>query len=180
MLQCRAMTTQAPSNSPINAHPRLVSDSALLAEAVELVRQRGGMLPAAEIADFVLQLPRPDAELAALLVADLIGGDARLRLTDGALVELAVIDAETRPLRETNFVVVDVETTGAKIPPNRITEIGAYRVSGNQIVAEFGTLVNPETNIPPFITALTGITNSMVREAPKFDEIVHDWLDFAG
>ena len=60
----------------------------------------------------------------------------------------------------------DLETTGAKAPPCRVTEIGAYRVKGGQVVEEFQTLVNPETPIPPFISMLTGITDEMVRNVP--------------
>jgi DNA polymerase-3 subunit alpha (Gram-positive type) len=83
-------------------------------------------------------------------------------------------------LLESNFVVFDLETTGAKAPPCRITEIGAYRVRNGEIAGEFHTLVNPETTIPRFIASLTGITDGMVRDAPKFAEIAADFLDFIG
>ncbi len=77
-------------------------------------------------------------------------------------------------------MVVDVETTGAKTPPSRITEVGAYRVSRGRIVAEFQTLVNPQATIPQFIVQLTGITDAMVKSAPAFADIAPAWLDFAG
>jgi DNA polymerase III epsilon subunit family exonuclease len=157
----------------------LVSDSPLIQEAIELLRVCGGRAPAADIADIVLKLPDLEAELAALLVSDLIKDDHRLRLGDGALIELDCEDVESRVLHESDFVVVDVETTGAKTPPCRITEIGAYRVSRGRIVAEFQTLVNPETLIPPFIVQLTGITNQMVKDAPIFADVIEGWLDFA-
>ncbi len=73
-----------------------------------------------------------------------------------------------------------METTGAKAPPCRITEIGAYRVKNGKITDEYQTLVNPETRIPLFISQLTGITDSMVRNAPKFCEVAADFLDFIG
>ena len=144
-----------------------------------MLRVCGGRAPAADIADIVLKLPDLEAEIASLLVADLIKDDHRLQLRDGFIVELDCENVESRLLEESDFVVVDVETTGAKTPPCRVTEIGAYRVTGGSIVAEFQTLVNPETEIPPYIVQLTGITNEMVKSAPTFSEVAHDWLDFA-
>ncbi|HWS99969.1 MAG TPA: exonuclease domain-containing protein [Pyrinomonadaceae bacterium] len=157
----------------------LVSDSALVQETVEMLRVCGGRAPAADIADIVLKLPDLDAGVAAMLVADLIKDDHRLLLRDGTTVELDCENAEERVLAESDFVVVDVETTGAKTPPCRVTEVGAYRVSRGRIVAEFQTLVNPQAEIPPFIVELTGITNEMVRTAPVFADVAHAWLDFA-
>ncbi|HYJ45814.1 MAG TPA: exonuclease domain-containing protein [Pyrinomonadaceae bacterium] len=158
----------------------LIPDSPLLQETVEMLRVCGGCAPAADIADIVLKLPDLDSEIAAMLVADLIKDDRRLVLRDSAMVELNCGNVEARLLTEADFVVVDVETTGAKTPPCRITEIGAYRVSRGRIVSEFQTLVNPETEIPPYIVQLTGISNEMVKGAPPFPDIARAWLDFAG
>lgn len=149
-------------------------------ETVDLLRVCGGCATASEVASLILNLPEVDAELAALLVADLIKEDHRLRLTDDRKVELACDDAELRLLSESDFVVVDLETTGAKTPPGRIMEIGAYSVRQGRLHGEFKTLINPEAPIPPFISRLTGITEEMVRSAPLFSEIVAEWLDFAG
>lgn len=158
----------------------LVSDSALVQETVDMLRVCGGCAPAIDIADIVLKLSDLDAELAALVVADLVKDDHRLSLRDDLVVELVCEDPEARPLHETDFVVVDVETTGAKTPPSRIMEVGAYRVQEGRIVAEFHSLVNPQIPIPPFIMRLTGISDGMVKEAPLFEEIAHAWLDFVG
>lgn len=166
--------------SVMQPHRNLISDSPLVQDTVELLRVCGGSATAAEVASLILNLPEVDAELASLLVADLIKEDHRLRFSDDHRIELACDDAERRLLRESDFVVVDLETTGAKTPPGRIMEIGAYRISGGRVNAEFQTLVNPETPIPPFISRLTGITEEMVRDAPLFPEIVSSWLDFAG
>jgi DNA polymerase III epsilon subunit family exonuclease len=160
-------------------HRNLISDSPLVQETVDLLRVCGGCATAAEVASLVLNLPEVEPELAYMLVADLIKEDHRLRLRDDQCVELACDDAESRLLSESDFVVVDLETTGAKTPPGRIMEIGAYRVRDGRVHAEFQTLVNPEAPIPPFIARLTGITEEMVRSAPLFSEIVADWLDFA-
>jgi DNA polymerase III epsilon subunit family exonuclease len=88
-------------------------------------------------------------------------------------------DDECRALSDTDFVVFDIETTGPKMPPSRIMEIGAARVRAGRIVAEFQTLVNPLMPIPPFIAGLTGIRDEMVATAPTFDEVAGRWLDFA-
>jgi DNA polymerase-3 subunit epsilon len=69
------------------------------------------------------------------------------------------------------YAVVDIETTGNGPKGQKITEISALIFDGKKIVDEFTSLVNPEQNIPAFITNLTGITNAMVRNAPKFYEI---------
>lgn len=145
-----------------------------------MLRVAGGCAPVVDIADIVLKLSDLDAELAAMVVADLVKDDHRLLLRDDLIVELVCEDAEARPLQETDFVVVDLETTGAKAPPSRIMEVGAYRVSRGRIVAEFNSLVNPEIPIPPFIVRLTGITDSMVKSAPLFADIAPAWLDFLG
>jgi DNA polymerase III epsilon subunit family exonuclease len=164
----------------MQAHRNLISDSPLVQETVELLCACGGSASASEVASLVLNLPDVDAELASMLVADLIKEDHRLRLTEDSRVELVCDDAERRLLSESDFVVVDLETTGAKTPPGRIMEIGAYRIERGRLSAEFQTLVNPEASIPPFISRLTGITEEMVRHAPVFSEIVADWLEFAG
>ena len=69
------------------------------------------------------------------------------------------------------YSVVDIETTGKSYYGQRITEISIFVFDGKKVVDEFTSLVNPEVAIPPFITNLTGITNAMVRNAPKFHQI---------
>ncbi len=83
-----------------------------------------------------------------------------------------------RHLATTAFVVVDLETTGAG-PDATITEIGAVRVQGGEVIGEFQTLVNPCTHIPPLIQVLTGITDAMVADAPRLDQVVPPFLEFA-
>ncbi len=76
------------------------------------------------------------------------------------------------------YVVVDLETTGGAPQSHRVTEIGAVKVQGGKIIDEFQTLVNPERPIPPFIQRLTGITDAMVQDAPKFAEIAESFRQF--
>ena len=85
-----------------------------------------------------------------------------------------------RALIDTTFVVVDLETTGGSHSNSSITEIGAVKIRGGEIIGEFQTLVNPESPIPAFITVLTGITDAMVIEAPKIGEALFSFLEFAG
>lgn len=83
------------------------------------------------------------------------------------------------PLREITFVVVDLETTGGSAAADRITEIGAVKVRGGEVLGDFATLVDPQRGIPPHIVRLTGITEAMVYRAPTIDEVLPAFLEFA-
>ncbi|MCU1683782.1 MAG: hypothetical protein JWQ81_4521 [Amycolatopsis sp.] len=82
------------------------------------------------------------------------------------------------PLRDTTFVVFDLETTGTRPGPDGITEIGAVKVRGGQVIGEFATFVNPGMSIPPQIVALTGITGAMVYDAPRIEFVLPAFLEF--
>ena len=69
------------------------------------------------------------------------------------------------------YTIVDIETTGGSSRIEKITEIAIFQHDGEKITGEFVTLINPERNIPYFITNLTGITNEMVENAPRFFEV---------
>ncbi len=69
------------------------------------------------------------------------------------------------------YTIIDIETTGNGIKGNKITEISIFKYDGNEIIEEYTSLVNPECEISYFITSLTGIDNSMVRNAPTIKEI---------
>jgi DNA polymerase III subunit epsilon len=85
-----------------------------------------------------------------------------------------------RPLREVTFCVVDLETTGGSAAAgSMITEVGAVKVRGGEVLGEFQTLVNPHQAIPPFIAVLTGITDSMVAAAPRIEQVLPQFLEFA-
>jgi DNA polymerase-3 subunit epsilon len=85
-----------------------------------------------------------------------------------------------RPLRDITFCVVDLETTGGSAEGGAmITEIGAVKVRGGEVLGEFQTLVDPRTEIPPFIAVLTGITNGMVADAPPIESALPAFLEFA-
>lgn len=78
------------------------------------------------------------------------------------------------------FIIFDIETTGLSPATCGITEIGAVRYKGGEVVEEFDTFVDPAMPIPPDITRLTGITDEMVKGAPSEAEAVKKFLDFAG
>lgn len=69
------------------------------------------------------------------------------------------------------FTIIDIETTGHSYKNGKITEIALYQHDGQKITNSFGTLINPEMDIPYFITKLTGINNEMVKDAPRFYEV---------
>jgi len=69
------------------------------------------------------------------------------------------------------YAIVDIETTGGSSRIEKITEIAIFQHDGEKVTGEFVTLINPERNIPYFITSLTGITNEMVENAPRFFEV---------
>ncbi len=163
----------------MSPYPNLISDSLLINETIQLLQSSGGRASAVKVVDYVMKIREPEPNLAKLLVSDLIEVDPRLHLNED-IVELIQEDLARRRLDESEFVVFDLETTGAKTPPCRITEIGAYRVKNGAITDEFHTLVNPEMPIPFFITQLTGISDQMVRHEPRFHEIAADFLEFIG
>ena len=76
------------------------------------------------------------------------------------------------------FVVFDLETTGLSKDSDKITEIGAVKIENGKIIDRFSTFVNPERPIPKKIVELTSITDEMVANAPKIDELLPKFLDF--
>jgi len=77
-----------------------------------------------------------------------------------------------------NYVLLDLETTGATPLKDRITEIALIQFKDGVEVDRWQTLVNPQTNIPEFIQSLTGITNEMVALAPTFEQVAGELLDY--
>jgi DNA polymerase-3 subunit epsilon len=84
------------------------------------------------------------------------------------------------PFGRTDFVVVDVETTGWEPEAARITEIAAVRVSGGRVRQVFSSLVNPGCPVPEPVAALTGITDALVAGAPAIADVLPGFLAFAG
>ncbi|MCC2616567.1 3'-5' exoribonuclease [Aestuariibacter halophilus] len=101
-----------------------------------------------------------------------------IRLLQNAAIDVRITRVEWTldPLQP--YVIVDVETTGGKGDNHRITEIGMVKVIDGEVVDKWHSLINPQRNIPPFITRLTGISQEMVADAPTFAEVADDVLDF--
>jgi DNA polymerase-3 subunit epsilon len=89
-------------------------------------------------------------------------------------------DPLTTPLHEVTFCVLDLETTGGSPQADSITEVGAVKVRGGEILGTFQTLVNPGSAIPPAITVLTGITEAMLTPAPPVEEVLPALAEFVG
>ena len=78
------------------------------------------------------------------------------------------------------FVVFDIETTGLSPLNCKITEIGAVKVKNGEVLEIYNTFVNPEIPIPPDIVELTSITDEMVADARKIEEVLPEFLSFVG
>ncbi len=84
------------------------------------------------------------------------------------------------PVEKTSFCVIDVETTGLSPQYNNIIELAVVKVKNLKVVDKYQTLLNPGRDIPTFITTLTGISNEDVYDAPFFDNIADDVVEFIG
>ena len=150
---------------------RFSGASPLLARAIEELRK--GPRSSPRLAREVLGVRGGPEALADTLVGELLADHEAVGRDEAGRWRLreASVAPDTR-LRELDYVVVDVETTGASPSRgDRITEIAAVEVSGGEVVDEFSTLVNPGRPIPPWISRLTGITPEMVEDAPPFEEV---------
>lgn len=91
------------------------------------------------------------------------------------------VDDMKQYLHQTTFVVLDIETTGASPKVGAgITEIGAVKVRGGEVIGIFESFINPGESIPTYITALTGITDDMVLGAPPIEMVLPSLLEFLG
>ena len=82
-------------------------------------------------------------------------------------------------LNQPVYAIVDIETTGGSVSNSRITEIAIICYDGEGVTQRWSSLVNPEMDIPLHITALTGISNEMVAQAPTFETLapqIFEWL----
>ena len=77
-----------------------------------------------------------------------------------------------------NMIVFDIETTGIDPINNKIIEIGALKIKDGEISDVFHELIDPEIDIPYFITNITGITNKMVENKSKIKEVLERFIDF--
>ncbi len=136
---------------------------------------------ASEIIGLLLSGAGSDPELGARLVRILLAEDPNFIFDpETALWSLRRSFGLRVPLEEARFTVVDLETTGGRAGSGAIIEIGAWRMAGRRLVQSFQSLVRPHHGIPRFITGLTSISNEMVREAPRIEEVLPAFRDFLG
>ncbi|MFQ5528899.1 MAG: PolC-type DNA polymerase III [Gemmatimonadota bacterium] len=156
------------------SRPGLAFDSAtpLLGKALERIRR--GPVATGELAREVFELRQAPEGLAARLVYELLGTDGRVQVDDGGTWSVAAESENTRstgtPLSDLEFAVVDVETTGSR-REDRVMEIACVHVAGGSIRGRYSTLIDPGCWIPERISRLTGIDVSMVRSAPRFEDV---------
>jgi DNA polymerase III epsilon subunit family exonuclease len=146
---------------------------------VELVEEQRGPVLAEDAARRLFALRQTPVALARSLLADVVETDARLAWS-GDAVALAEPPGATLLLEETTYVVVDLETTGLRPGQSGICEIGAVRLRGFEVEAEFETLVDPGLPIAAGASAVTGLRNEQLRGAPRPADAVRRFLAFAG
>jgi DNA polymerase III subunit epsilon len=168
---------------------RFERDGLLVRTALDLLAASPASTP--EVASRVLGIRQANGAAAAAVFA-LLGTDPRFSVTGEGVWSLAApsppplatpeqLALPLRPLRDEEWVVVDLETTGGSpLRGHRVTEFAAVRVSGGRITETYATLVNPARAIPRFVTSLTGITEAMVAAAPHFHEIATRVSDAIG
>jgi DNA polymerase-3 subunit epsilon len=143
---------------------------------------KGGPARVEALIGHVCQLPAPPRSVAEHMAMALLGPFPEFARDAEGMWRLASRDPVAAPppacssierLLDLSYVVVDVETTGGRPDGgDRITEIAAVRVAGGEVREVYETLVNPERSIPLMITRLTNISWNMVKDAPRFREIV--------
>lgn len=134
---------------------------------------REGPRPPLDIVRDVIGLERANLAVAERLVTALLGADPRFAFDLEGKWSLVPEPAwRGVPLEQVRFAVVDVETTGMRARAgDRVTEIAVVHAQGGKVEMAFDSLVNPGRPIPPFIAALTGISDRVVAAAPRFEDI---------
>ncbi len=161
-----------------------LGDVAIRERIKAFVQARGGSVSLAALGREVFCFRNPHVPFLRQLLRRLFASDPQLILRENDRLELVPDGGKSRALAESEYVVVDVETTGSRAEVDRVIEVAAFRVvtQGERahIVEEFVTLVNPERALPPAIVRLTGITEAMLVRAPRFREIAWPLRAFLG
>ena len=152
----------------------------LASDLYDLLFLDGEPLHFLDAARRVLALKEAPPSLCREVMETIVAEDERFCWHSAESLALREWEEYDPDLGEVSFVVVDVETTGGRPGPAKITEIGAVRVENLQPVAQYHSLVNPLRPIPPKITEITGITAEMVRDAPRIEELLPGIVEFVG
>ena len=143
------------------------------------ILRREGPLDSISAAALVLGTETVPDSIAESVLALVVDGDTRFGRDSDGLLFYHGEDAQSEILSR-DYVVLDVETTGSKPPGDRITELGAVRISGGEVVDEFVTLINPECEIPLDVVRVTGITDDMVEYEPTALDVIPRFAGWLG
>jgi len=134
--------------------------------------------PAVAVTDHAVVQAYPEAAKAAKKhgVKVIYGLEANL-VNDAVPI---VLEPRNQDLRDAEYVVFDIETTGLSVTGSKIIELAAVRMKEGRELARFSTFVNPHEPIPHHISQLTGITDDMVKDAPDIEPVLRDFLAFVG
>ena len=167
----------------LHAHTKMSALDALIAPETLIKTASSWGHKAIAVTDHAVAQAYPNVMLASEKLEDfkVIYGLEAYFVDDTARVlfgDRAQEDLDTKLSDE--YIVFDIETTGLSVQSCKITEIGAVRFADGKVVEVFNTFADPGEHIPENITALTGITDEMVKGAPSQAEAVKAFLDFAG
>ena len=143
--------------------------------------ERPGGAPPRELINLIFTQPGADPEFGPRFLRALLEPDPRFvwRVEDGTW-NARLHEVLLRPLNDTTFAVVDLETTGGAAAAANIIEIAAARVRSGRVLEEFQQLVNPGSRLPPFITRLTGIDDAMLADQPPITAVWPRFMEFLG
>jgi len=143
------------------------------------VRESGGAVPEDTLIAHVFGGGGNPGLWRPLLRQILTGHDDIVLRSDGCWSDPtnARLRNETFP---SDFVVLDVETTGLKPYRQRIIEVGVIRYVNGVRSDIYSTLVNPERRVPTYISQLTGIDDTMLADAPLFQQVAGELTSFIG
>lgn len=149
------------------------SGAPLVARALDVISR--GPVQTGDLAREVFDLRQAPSGLAARLVYDLLGSEGRVSVSEQGVWSIAPARHDTGErtsprLADLEFAVVDVETTGSS-GADRIMEIACVHVSAGSIGGRYSTLIDPGCWIPSYVSRLTGIDETMVEAAPKFEDV---------
>ncbi|GAB4248322.1 MAG: DEDD exonuclease domain-containing protein [Thermoleophilia bacterium] len=147
-------------------------------ELYDLLLLKGEPVEYLEAASHLLALNHAPPGLCREAMDALVKADHRFCWSSPGTLGLVSWRVDDPDLSDCPFVVVDLETTGTRAGPGKITEIGAVRIEGLREVAVFETLVNPKRPIHPKVIEITGITPQMVVNAPPIEQVMPHFLDF--
>jgi DNA polymerase III epsilon subunit family exonuclease len=152
-------------------------DSLIQRRAYQAVRDRGGLAEPKLVVKRALRLSGKAPDFSPVICEAILARNPVFRLANGNWYIKPLLECH-RPFGECEFTVLDFEATGGKPPDDKITEVAMIRLKKGKVVDEYSALVNPERQIPPYVVKLIGITDRMVEEMLRIEDILPDILDF--